>query len=210
MNTAEPLIFVYGIRRIVCLARCEHSLDPELVVNAVVRADAQTLSEAVSRTVSVVACRRFVRLCLLRLAHLRAIVATMGARAHPIVAEEVEAALRPVVRCRCGAAQEEALAVEILERHTVLIDKHTIFVSMNACTEERAELIELHIHAKAEHAVVVSAVVVLMAEEIIDSRVDGEVLANVLLDEEVPDAEALFAILAALTDIVAVLVLREL
>jgi len=57
---------------------------------------------------------------------------------------------------------------------------------------------------------VVSAVVVLMAEEIIDSRVDGEVLANVLLDEEVPDAEALFAILAALTDIVAVLVLREL
>ena len=74
---------------------------------------------------------------------------------------------------------------------------------MNARVKERAELIELHIHAEAEHAVVIGTVIVLMVKEIVDSCIDGEVLADILLDEEVPDAEALFTVFAALADVVA-------
>ena len=156
-----------------------------------------------SRAVSVVACRRFVRLRLLRLAHLRAIIAAIGARTHTEVAEEVEAALCSAVRRRLGAVQEEVVSVEVFQRHTVPIDEYAVRIAMNSRAEERAEIVEFHIHAEAERAVMIGAIVVLMVEEVVHPCVDGEVLADVLLDEQVPNAETLFTVLAALADVVA-------
>ena len=74
---------------------------------------------------------------------------------------------------------------------------------MNPRAEERAEVVEFHIHAEAERAVMIGAIVVLMVEEVVHPCVDSEVLADVLLDEEIPNAEALFAVLAALANVVA-------
>ena len=203
VDAAESFRFVHGICRIVRLACCEDCFDSELIINAIVRADAQTLPESVPRAVSVVACRICIRLRFLRLAHLRAVVAAIGARPHTVVAEEVEAALCPAVRCRLGAAQEEVVSVEVFQRHAIPVDQYAVRVAVNARVKERAELIELHIHAEAEHAVVIGTVIVLMVKEIVDSCIDGEVLADILLDEEVPDAEALFTVFAALADVVA-------
>ena len=54
VDAAESFRFVHGICRIVRLACCEDCFDSELIINAIVRADAQTLPEAVPWTVSVV------------------------------------------------------------------------------------------------------------------------------------------------------------
>ena len=164
MHAAKPFIFVHGIRRIVRLARCKDGFYTEFIIYAVVRADAQTLPEAMCRTVRVVACRVRVRLRLFRFAHLRAVVAAIGIRPHAVVAEKVNAALCASVGRRLGAVQEEIRTVEVLERYAVLIDEHAVCIAVNACAEEGAKRVKLHIHAETECAVMIGAVVVLMVE----------------------------------------------
>ena len=204
MHVVQAAHLIDGGRRVVLLSRREYDFGVDVIRYTVARADAQPLPHAVIGTIRVVRRRLGACLRLLRLAHLRTVVAAVTVHAQAVVAEDVEAALFPAVRRNGGAGEEPVRTVDIPERHAFRIDEQACFISRIARAEDRAEVVELRVHAEAERAVVIGAVIVLMIEEVVDARIDGEVLRDVLLDEQVPNTEALLAVFAAHALVVAV------